>query len=125
MLKSRVHLVEVDLLRGGEHTTAVPRDRLVAKAGPLDYHVCVHQFDNFEDYFVYAVQLAEPLPVVSIPLLPGEGAVSVDLQAVFTRSYDTGPYAREINYARDRPVPPLGPKQARWARQCLAKAGLR
>ncbi len=122
LLKSRVHLVEIDLLRGGEHTTAVPHDRLVAKAGPFDYHVCVHQFDNLEDYFVYAIQLAEPLPPVSIPLLPGDGAVTVDLQAVFARSYDTGPYLREIDYLGDRPVPPLGPKQARWAKQCLAKA---
>jgi hypothetical protein len=122
LLKSRVHLVEIDLLRGGEHATAVPHDRLVAKAGPFDYHVCVHHFDNLEDYFVYAIQLAEPLPTVSIPLLPGDGAVAVDLQAVFVRSYDTGPYLREIDYLRDRPVPPLSPKQARWAKQCLAKA---
>ena len=122
LLKSQVHLVEIDVLRGGEHTTSVPHDRLVAKAGPFDYHVCVHQFDNVEDYLVYAIQLAEPLPAVSVPLLPGDGAVPVDLQAVFTRSYDTGPYTREIDYLRDRPVPPLRPKQARWAKQCLAKA---
>jgi hypothetical protein len=104
LLQSKVHLMEIDLLRGGEHTTCVPHDRLVAKAGPFDYHVCVHQFDNFEDYFVYAIQLAEPLPTVSVPLLPGDGAVPVDLQAVFARSYDTGPYTREIDYLRDRPV---------------------
>lgn len=122
MLKSKVHLVEIDLLRGGEHTTAVPYERLVAQAGPFDYHVCVHQFDNVEDYFVYAIQLAEPLPTVSVPLLPEDGAVAVDLQAVFARSYDAGPYAREIDYQRDRPVPPLAPKQARWAKQCLAQA---
>lgn len=122
VLKSKVNLVEIDLLRGGEHTTAVPYDRLAGKAGPFDYHVCVHQFDHFEDYFVYAIQIAEPLPTVSVPLLPGDGAVAVDLQTVFTRSYDTGPYAREIDYLQDRPVPPLGPKHARWAKQCLAKA---
>jgi len=121
LLKSKVHLVEIDLLRGGEHTTAVPRDRLVAKAGPFDYHVCVHHFDNLEDYFVYAIQLSEPLPTVNIPLLPEDGVVPVDLQAVFTRSYDTGPYRREIDYLHDRPEPPLGPKQARWAKQCLTK----
>jgi hypothetical protein len=125
MLASRVHLVEIDLLRGGEHTTAVPSERLLAKAGPFDYHVCVHHFDNLEDYFIYPIQLAEPLPTLSIPLLPGDGAVSLDLQAVFTRSYDTGPYAREIDYRSDRPVPPLAVKQSRWAKQCLAKAGFR
>lgn len=122
LLKSKAHLVEIDLLRGGEHTTAVPRDRLVAQAGAFDYHVCVRQFDNLEDYFVYAIQLAEPLPTLSIPLLPGDGAVSVDLQAVFTRSYDTGPYVREIDYLRDHLVPPLEPKQARWVKRWLTKS---
>ncbi len=122
LLKSKVNLMEIDLLRGGGHSTAVPHQRLVGKAGPFDYHVCVHQFDQWEDYFVYAIQLAEPLPVVNVPLLPGDGVVPVDLQAVFARSYDTGPYAREIDYLHDRPEPPLSPKQARWAKQCLAKA---
>ena len=122
VLQGKVHLVEIDLLRGGEHTTAVPRDRLLAQAGPFDYHVCVHQFDNLEDYFVYAVQLADPLPTVSVPLLPGDGAVLVDLQAVFTRSYDAGPYTREIDYLRDRPTPPLTPKGARWAKQVVAQS---
>jgi hypothetical protein len=125
ILQSKVHLVEIDLLRGGEHTTAVPRDRLVAKARSFDYHVCVHQFDNLEDYFVYAIRLTDPLPTVSIPLLPGDEPVHVDLQAVFARSYDAGPYAREIDYRRDRPIPPLPPKHARWAKQLLAKAAER
>jgi hypothetical protein len=119
ILQSKVHLVEIDLLRGGEHTTAVPRDRLVAKAGSFDYHVCVHQFDNLEDYFVYPIQLPDALPTVNIPLLPGDGQVPVDLQAVFTRSYDTGPYTREIEYRQDRPTPPLEPQRAHWAMQVL------
>jgi hypothetical protein len=122
IIQSKVHLVEIDLLREGEHTTAVPRDRLVAKAGSFDYHVCIHRFDNLEDYFVYPIQLPEPLPTVNIPLLPGDGPVPLDLQAVFARSYDTGPYAREIDYRQDQPTPPLQPHRAPWAEQLLAKA---
>ena len=121
MLGSKVHLVEIDLLRGGEHTTAVPRDRLLAKAGSFDYHVCVHQFDYWEDYFTYPIQLPDSLPTVSIPLLPGDEPVAVDLQAVFTRCYDTGPYLREIDYRHDRPLPSLTPQRARWAKQWLNK----
>jgi len=90
MLHSKVHLVEIDLLRGGRHTTAVPRDRLEAKSGRFDYHVCIHQFDNLEDYFVYPIQLAQPLPQICIPLLPGDGEVGLDLQDLFQRTYDAG-----------------------------------
>ncbi len=39
ILDSQVHLVEIDLLRGGEHTTAVPREWAVNKAGAFEYHL--------------------------------------------------------------------------------------
>ena len=38
-LHSRVNLVEIDLLRGGRHTTAVPLKDAVKAAGPFDCHV--------------------------------------------------------------------------------------
>jgi len=119
ILHSKVHLVEIDLLRGGQHTTAVPRDRLEAKSGRFDYHVCVHQFDNLEDYFVYPVQLAQPLPQIHIPLLPGDGEVGLDMQVVFQRTYDAGPYRREIDYREDTPSPPLSEDQLTWATELL------
>ena len=65
VLDSQTHLVEIDLLRTGEHTTAVPRDLAQKKAGPFEYHVCVHPFDKFEDYYVYAIRLPERLPEIA------------------------------------------------------------
>ena len=120
VLGSKVHLVEIDLLRGGEHTTAVPKDRASQHAGPFDYHVCIHHFDNLEDYFVYPIQLAERLPEIAVPLLPNDGAVTLDLQQVFDRAYDAGPYRREVRYADEPLVPPVTPEQADWVRSRLA-----
>jgi hypothetical protein len=54
---------------------------------------------------------------VKVPLLPGDGSVEVDLQAVFNRAYDAGPYRREIDYEHETPDPPLDEKQMRWARE--------
>jgi hypothetical protein len=122
VLDSTIHLVEIDLLRAGEHTTAVPRDRAVAKAGPFDYHVCIHHFDNIEDYFVYPIRLEERLPEIAIPLLPGDPPVPADLQTVFERCYDTGPYRRRIRYHESSPVPPLEPARSEWAARLLAKS---
>ena len=121
LLGSKVHLVEIDLLRGGEHSTAVPRQRVVDEIGPFDYHVCVHHFDNLEDYFIYPIRLEEPLPQIAIPLLPGDPAVTVDLQAVFRHCYDAGPYAREVSYQADAPVPSLRPDQEEWAKGVLQR----
>lgn len=119
LLESQVHLVEIDLLRAGTHTTAVPLLLAVARAGPFDYHVCVHRFDNLEDYFVYPIQLEQPLPEIQIPLLPGSPAVPVDLQTVFERCYAVGPYRLEIDYLHTTPSPPLAPAKATWAAELL------
>jgi hypothetical protein len=68
VLDSDSHLVEIDLLRGGTHTTAVPLDRLRAKAPPFDYHVCVHAFDVWAPFAGYTIRLAERLPSIAVPL---------------------------------------------------------
>ncbi len=121
ILGSQVHLVEIDLLRGGEHATAVPSELLHKKATPLDYHVCMHHFDNLEDYIVYPICLEERLPEIDIPLLPGDGSIAVDLQHVFQRCYETGPYHRRLDYQALKPDPPLSADRAKWAAALLAK----
>jgi len=124
ILGSKVHLVEIDLLRSGEHTTAVPRNLAMAVCGDFDYHVCVHHFDDLEDFFVYPILLEEPLPEIGIPLLPGDPEVPIDLQAVFTRCYDAGPYRRENPYLSGSPVPPLPEGKTRWASKLLQAAAI-
>jgi len=122
ILASKVHLVEIDLLRGGEHTTAVPQEKAIEEAGTYDYHVCVHHYDKLEDYFVYAIRLEQQLPVIDVPLLPGDPTVGVDLQAVFDRCYDAGPYRREVRYLEDSPTPALSPQQMAWSQKRIAAA---
>lgn len=116
-LRSSVNLIEIDLLRCGEHSTAVPREEAVARTGGFDYHVCVHLFQRPLDFFVYAIRLADRLPTITVPLLPGEN-VQINLQPLLDRCYDTGVYARRIRYA-DNPHPPLLPEQLGWARETL------
>jgi hypothetical protein len=125
ILESQVNLVEIDLLRGGEHTTAVPIERAIARTGAFDYHVCVHRFDNLEDYFIYPILVRQKLPEVDIPLLPGSPPVAVDLQAVFDRCYDTGPYRRRVGYREVEIEPPLREGDREWAADVLARADSR
>ena len=116
ILESRTHLVEIDLLRGGRHTTAVPLDRLREAAGPCAYHVAIHRSDRFEDFLVYPIRLPDPLPEIAVPFLPGDPDVAVDLQKVFDRAYDVGPYRRRVRYRETSPVPPLPEEYRAWAR---------
>lgn len=121
LLQSKTHLIEIDLLRAGLHSTAVPRDRLQRKVTRYDYHVCLHRFDKFEDYFVYPFRLTDQLPTVSVPLLPGDGDVKLDLQAVFQRTYEEGPYSREIDYQRDTIEPPVAEEDLAFVKARLAE----
>jgi Protein of unknown function (DUF4058) len=115
VLADQVHLIEIDLLRGGTHVTAVPKDIAMEKAGPFDYHVSVHRFDRPKDYLVYPIRLEKRLPVITVPLLPADPAVLLDLQAAFNRAYDAGPNRKAIWYGKDPIEPPLRPEQAEWA----------
>lgn len=115
LLDSSTHLVEIDLLRGGQHTSAVPHDYLREAVGRFDYHVSIHRSDRFEDFLVYPILLTEPLPEIPVPLLPGDPEALIDLQAVFDHAYDVGPYRRRIRYVDVAPAPPLAPEQQEWA----------
>jgi hypothetical protein len=50
--------------------------------------------------------------------------VVLELQPVFDRCYDEGPYARRVDYRREPPVP-LTRADAEWADQLLRERGLR
>ncbi len=119
LLDAPIHLVEIDLLRGGEHTTLLSRRRIQRRVGRFDYHASVHRFDKWVDCFVYATRLQEPLPEIAVPLLPGDGDVPLDLQAVFDRCYDAGPYRRRVRYDPSFIVPPLDSDQLEWVKQRL------
>ena len=121
---SGVNVVEIDLLRGGAHVTAVPLRHLRAAAGDFDYHVCVTANGEPELHHVAAFRLADRLPTIPIPLDYGTPPVRIDLQAVFDRCYDEGGFAKLAKYDRRQPDPPLTPEQAAWAQGILREKGL-
>jgi hypothetical protein len=120
ILGGQVNLVEIDLLRSGVHSTAVPREQAEKQAGTFDYHVSVYRFYEANRYYVYPIRLADRLPVISIPLLPEDGNVPLDLQAVFDRCYDEGAYRRKVHYESQTLDPPLGAELDSWAQSILA-----
>jgi hypothetical protein len=122
IMAGQANLVEIDLLRDGVHTTGVPRDHAFELATPFAYHVCVFRFAEANRFYVYPIRLEDALPNIGIPLLPGDADISLDLQRVFDRCYDAGPYRRIVRYQADSPEPPLTPEQQDWALQILSPA---
>jgi hypothetical protein len=78
--------------------------------------------DDLYQYLVHAIRLEQRLPEIVIPLLPGDPGIKVDLQLLFDRCYDSGPYRRTNPYRRP-PEPPLTPEQAEWAIRLLREKG--
>lgn len=123
LLSSRSHLIEIDLLRAGDHSVAVPKESLEDRI-PWDYVVSSHRGGEYLRYEVWLATVRERLPRVLIPLDPGVAPVPLDLQAALDACYDGGAYARKIDYGRD-PVPPLRSEDALWADILLRGKGCR
>lgn len=104
------------------HTTAIPIKTYRAEVGACDYHIYVHRFDHFENFFVYPIFMEERLPCFDLPLLPGDGFVPLDLQVAFDRSYETGPYRKEIDYATEQLIPSVSAKRKRWIKSLINEA---
>ncbi|HLK55356.1 MAG TPA: DUF4058 family protein [Chthonomonadaceae bacterium] len=123
ILASETHLIEIDLLRAGQHTVAAPR-KVSTPDDPWDYTICLHRGGDGKRYAVWAVPLRQRLPRIVIPLDAGVPEIVLDLQAIFDRSYDEGGYSRLMDY-RGNPVPPLPASDAAWADALLRERGLR
>jgi hypothetical protein len=128
VLESDANLIELDLLRSGERLLAdLELQAWIAnRQPPPDYLVLVNRAgkraDGARAYQLFPILLAESLPCIPVPLRQGQDELPLDLQFVFNRVYDSGPYRRgAVNYAQP-PEPPLLGDQAAWAEQRLRES---
>jgi len=116
VLDSETHLVELDLLRGGE------RLPVVGSLPPGDYYAVVSRAYRRPRAEVYPWTLRHRLPAIPVPLAKGEPDVPIDLQAVFDTVYDRARYQLSVDY-RQALEPPLSKEDAQWLAELLAKQG--
>ncbi len=112
LLASPVNLVEIDLLRGGERMPWVD-------IPPCDYCVAVSRRTARPRVSFWPIALRDRLPVIPIPLRPGEPEPTLDLQTLLHKVYDDAGYADYIY--RALPEPRLSPPDDAWAAD-LARA---
>jgi len=124
LLESEIHLVEIDLLRHGEPTVAVPYEALHQRGITWHYLICLHRGRAGKRYEVWPFTVRQRLPRISVPLAEGDPDVVLDLQAVFDRCYDEGAYARRLDYRRE-PTIPLEGDDAEWTVGLLRGRGRR
>lgn len=115
---SDAHLVEIDLLRDGEHTLAVS-EAVARRRMRFDYAVCVHRAESLGRFEFYPCGLRHRLPRIRVPLAAGDADVPLDLQAVLEKTYTAGSYHLRLSYAAP-PEPPLFPADEAWVRERIA-----
>ncbi len=113
LLRSSVHLIEIDLLRGGER---VPLD---PPPSPTPYTVVISPGDRRPRADVWSIGLADRLPVLPIPLLAPDPPVPLDLGRAVRMVYDRAGYASDIDYRQPPPPPPLTAEEAAWLDELL------
>jgi Protein of unknown function (DUF4058) len=105
-----VHLVELDLLVGGDR----PSLRYELPAG--DYFVYISRADRRFDCEVYAWTVRDKLPTIPVPLKSPDADIHIDLGKVFRTTYKRGRYARSLSYGKP-PVMHLSAADAAWVKR--------
>jgi hypothetical protein len=115
ILLSTAHLMEIDLLRQGQR---VPMQQPLP---PTPYFVFLSRAERRPLTDIWPIALDEPLPVVPVPLLPGDDDVPLDLQQVFTATYDLLGLDLAVDYRRPPEVSLQG-EAVTWAEARLREA---
>ena len=123
LIGAGVNLVEIDLLRGGSHVTAISLAHVTFPPGTC-YHVCVARpAVGLYRREVYLCPLREPLPAIRVPLRLSDPDVPLALQPLIDRCYRTGRYWL-ADYSREAESLVAG-EDAAWVAERLRTAGLR
>ena len=108
LYKAGVHLLEIDLLRRGTRPFAQPRLPSV----PYCVALTRAQAQRMD---LWPLALANPLPVVPVPLKFEDEDVPLNLQQALTQIYDEAAYDLSLDYSQPPPPPALSEEDAAWA----------
>jgi hypothetical protein len=114
------NLVEIDLVLQGQPTLDYSREGLP----DWDYAVTVTRASHTEKHEIYSATLQKRLPRFRLPLASDDRDTVLDLYTSFTRCYDQGGFAAQIDYQRDPPVR-LSDEDQQWLHETLREKKLR
>lgn len=106
VMASKVHWIEIDLLRAGQRPPEV--------SGRSDYYALLKRGDSYGPFEVWYFDLRDRMPVIAVPLRPPFEDVPLDLQQAFNLVYKRAHYAISIDYSQPVPQPNLRAADARW-----------
>jgi hypothetical protein len=114
------NLVEIDLVLQGQPTLDYSREGLP----DWDYAVTITRATQAEKHEIYSATLQKRLPRFRLPLAADDRDTVLDLHASFTRCYDQGGFAAQIDYERD-PALTLSDEDRKWLHDLLRQQKMR
>ncbi|MFQ4136979.1 DUF4058 family protein [Nodosilinea sp. PGN35] len=111
VLESQSHLVEIDLLRGGE---SLPMAGGVAS----DYRILISRAQRRPQAELYPFNLRQAIPHVPLPLQPGDDEPTIDLHSLLQEIYTAAALDAVIDYGQP-PVPPLTGEEWHWVQSLM------
>lgn len=119
LLRTRVHLLEIDLLRRGT------RIQLAGEPPPASYYVYLSRWQRRPYTQIWPISLRDRLPTVPVPLLPPDSDVPLDLQSAVDACFELVGYHRLLDYTQPPPPPDLDTDDAAWLDDVLQATDLR
>lgn len=118
-VNSEVNLIEIDLLRAGEHAVVPPKESIRAEYGDWDYLVSLSRYGHRDRVEIWLTSLRDSLPMVKVPLKEGDEDVAFDLQNAIDTAYIDGGYARILDYNETPPLPLFSSEDMAWLQEKL------
>jgi len=130
VLESDANLIQLDLLRSGERLLpTLELEWQVEQLHPRPQYLFLlsrawRREEASTVYEIFPFTLRDVIPCIPVPLRQEAPEVGLDLQWVFSRAYDRGPYRRgAIDYSQPS-HPPLADDDADWSSQLLLEQQL-
>lgn len=119
IFRSDVHLLEIDLLRGGQ------RPRLIQPLPAAPYFIFLSRANRRPYVDVWPLSLRKSIDLVPVPLQIPEPDIPLDLNLALRQIYASARYDLEIDYREAPPPPELASEEAAWLDAHLRERGLR
>ena len=123
LVRSGVHVVEVDLVRAGDWRALMRPERCPAEAVTM-YRATARTAGSRRGGYLFPFGLRDVLPSIPIPLRLTDTPVMLPLRPLIDAVCEDGRYAETIDY-RQPPDPPLDAQDEAWADALLRAAGNR
>lgn len=115
------NVVEIDLLRAGQSVVRIPQERL--ETLPQRRYLVSVTRNIPTRCELYGFSMQQRLPRISLPLASDDNDIPLDLQQVFTRCWNSGPYPELLHY-EDSPPGEVTEEELQFCGRLVGTTGL-